>query len=397
MATRKTAPVGEYIPIDEAERMAQAAAGKALAAMPELEDFLEDQTDPDEIALENVLSELGSSGADAKVNVYQLDDKKNRAFVGSFLPGDFSIEQIQLQYGAGEYAVEVRKDKKWLKKTTVKIAAPRNNAIMAQPQIAQPQVETGKILETMQNGFKEMGAMFATALSGLAANQAKPKSSLETLQELQMMKEIIGGNTPIVHPPAADPLQMVELAMNLAEKIQPRTGEPGTGEVILEAIKNFAPLLGQAAQQRQQIASPTVPQLSHNPAPTMYPANPEPGPFNQPQNIQPTQPAQETDQMNFARKMYLNLLVSNAQADNDPTTYAQMLLDITGEQAALEFANAPDWFEKLCTEEPRAANFRAWFDELRMVVIELTKPENTGINGDNQANSGPAPAPDNVL
>lgn len=396
MAARKQQPVGEFIPMDEAERMAQVAAGKALAAMPELEDFIEDQSDPDEIALENVLSELGSSGADAKVNVYQLDDKKNRAFVGSFLPGDFSIEQIQLQYGAGEYAVEVRKDKKWLKKTTVKIAAPRNVSAMTIQQPAVPAIETGKIIETMQSGFKEMGAMFAAALSGLAANQPKPKTAMETLQELQMMKEIIGVNNQPAAP-AADPMQMMEIAMSLAEKIQPRVGEPGTGEVIMEAIKGFAPLLQQGMQRQQQAVPVMVPQLQHAQitapiAPTLQIPDGVPAPVTQMQ----TQPT-ETDEMNLARKMYLNLLVSNAQANNDPSTYANLMLDLAGEQAALEFANDPQWFEKLCAEEPRAANFREWFDELRMMVLELTKPENEGINDEDKANNGPIFPANNTL
>ncbi len=393
MATRNKQPVGEFIPADDAERIAQMAAGKALAAVPEFEEF-EDQSDPDEIALENVLSELGSSGADAKVNVYQLDDKKNRAFVGSFLPGDFSIEQIQLQYGAGEYAVEVRKDKKWLKKTTVKIAAPRNVSAMTIQQPVAPAIETGKIIETMQSGFEKMATMFAGALGNLAANQPKPKTAMETLQELQMMKEIMGvHNQPSA--PAADPMQMMEIAMNLAEKIHPRTGEPGTGEVIMEAIKGLAPLL-QQGMQRQQAAPVMVPQLQHVqiPAP-VAPALQMPDGTAAP--VTQTQPAQETDEMNLARKMYLNLLVSNAQADNDPSTYANLMLDLAGEQAALEFANDPQWFEKLCAEEPRAANFRAWFDELRMTVLELTKPENSGINEGDKANNGPTPAPDNVL
>lgn len=397
MAARKQ-PVGEFIPLDEAERMAQAAAGKALAAMPDIEEYLEDQSDPDEIALENVLSELGSSGADAKVNVYQLDDKKNRAFVGSFLPGDFSIEQIQLQYGAGEYAVEVRKDKKWLKKTTVKIAAPRNINAMAAP-LPVTGIGDTKILETMQAGFKEMSAMFANALGGLVANQPKPKTAMEMLQELQMMKEIMGVNNQPAAP-AADPMQMMEIAMSLAEKIQPRVGEPGTGEVIMEAIKGFAPLLQQGLQNQRQTAPVMMPQLQHNPVITtsQHIRIPENMPANPDAPMTPVStPTGEDEQMNLARKMYLNLLVSNAQANNDPSTYANLMLDLAGEQAALEFANDPQWFEKLCAEEPRAANFREWFDELRMMVLELTKPENEGINEGDKANNGPTPDPDNVL
>jgi len=78
--------------------------------------------------------------------------------------------------------------------------------------------------------------------------------------------------------------------------------------------------------------------------------------------------------------MYLNMLIANAHADNDPATYAQLMIDLVGDEAAIQFANAPDWFEQLCAEEPRAANFRKWFEELRIVVLELTKPEVPDMN-----------------
>ena len=80
--------------------------------------------------------------------------------------------------------------------------------------------------------------------------------------------------------------------------------------------------------------------------------------------------------MSIARKLYLNLLLSNAANDNDTMTYANLMLDVAGEDAAVEFANKPDWYETLCNEEPRAAQYPEWFGRLRNDVLELTKPEN---------------------
>lgn len=88
--------------------------------------------------------------------------------------------------------------------------------------------------------------------------------------------------------------------------------------------------------------------------------------------------------MNLARKMYLNMLISNAAADNDPATYATMMLDIVGEVEAAKFANNPEWFRMLCNEEPRAANYEAWFSEMRGFILELTKPEITDINDESE-------------
>ena len=356
MAAPRKKPESEFIPLDEAERMMQNAAGRALASQPDPEpeppQYVED--DADEIALANVIADLGGPGIDAKVNVYQLDQNRNKAFVRAFLPTEFSMEAVQSEYGPGDYEIHVRKDGRLATRKVIKIAVPKN-----QPQnIPAPAMETGKIIESMQNGFKEMGTMFANALAGLAANQPKPKSSMEMLQELQMMRDIMGGNSA---PAGPDPMQLFEMATQIAEKITPRTGEPGAGEVILNAIKEFGPVISQAAQNAAANRVAPIQPQNHTqlPAPAATPS-----------------PTPEPDPMLFnARKMYLNLLIGNAQADNDPSTYAQLMLDVAGEQAAIEFAAAPDWFEKLCAEEPRATGFKPWFEELRSMVIELTKPE----------------------
>lgn len=382
MATpRSKARTGEVLPPpDDEERQAQAAIGRQMMQYPDPDIYtpeLPAEDDPDDIALANVIADLGGPGVDAKVNVYQLDANRNKAFVRSYLPAEFSLENVQSEYGPGDYEIHVRKDGKLATRKVLKIATPKNT-----PTLQPMQVDNSRaIMETMQNGFKEMGAMFANALAGLAANQPKPKTTMEMLQEMTMMRELMGGN----QPPAtsADPLAMVEMAMNLAEKIQPRVGEPGTGEVILEAIKNFGPLLGKAAAQAQTQSVSMPPQLQHNPAPIPDSAIPQ-GVITVPQ-----QPPQETEQMNLARKMYLNLLVKNAEVGNDTLTYANLMLDVAGEDEAIAFANRPDWFETLCVEEPRAANLRPWFDQLRNDILELTKPEDTGIS----TGTPPEPAP----
>ena len=93
--------------------------------------------------------------------------------------------------------------------------------------------------------------------------------------------------------------------------------------------------------------------------------------------------------MNFARKMFLNMLISNAKADNEPSTYAAMIIDMTGEKKAREFAAAPDWFDQLCKEEPRAVDYRAWFQELKDSVEEMLKPDEQepGLTTDNAADT----------
>ena len=370
MATRKQV-TQEFIPSDNDERTAQIMAARGMpdtppAIMERPEPEIYEETE-DEI-LANVIADLGGPGIDAKVNVYQLDQNRNKAFVRAYLPAEFSLESIQSEYGSGDYEIHVRKDGRLATRKVVKIAAPKTP-----PNVMIPSQVTGisdaKILETMQNGFKEMGAMFANALSSLTANQPKPKSTMEMLQEMQLMREIMGGNSPA--QPATNPMEIITLAKELAETITPRVGEPGTGEVIMSALKTVAPMLqnamvAQAQNMPAPMPAPQIPAIQQNPI---------------------AQPAQnpQGDDMNFARKMFLNMLISNAKADNEPSTYAAMIIDMTGEEKAREFSAAPDWFEQLCKEEPRAIDYREWFQELKDSVEEMLKPDaqEPGLTTDN--------------
>lgn len=366
MATRKQT-AQEFIPSDDTERTSQIIAARGMPDTPpaivERDEFEETE---DEI-LANVIADLGGPGIDAKVNVYQLDQNRNKAFVRAYMPSEFSLESLQSEYGPGDYEIHVRKDGRLATRKVVKIATPKNpNPVSLTPHTG---VGDTKIIEAMQNGFKEMGAMFANALSGLAANQPKAKSTMEMLQELQLMREIMGAN---VQAQQVDPLKILDVATNLAEKITPRTGEPGNNEILLEAIKNFGPILVNAAQQKQPLS------LQNQPLPQI-------------QQLPQTQQITETLsnhsenkgllQMQMMKKYYLGLLVSQAQNDNDPLTYANMMLDIIGEEKSLELVNADNWFERLCAEEPRASGYKAWFESMRECIIELTKPESNDTTG----------------
>lgn len=338
---------GEYLPADENP------VNYLPASVPD--------DDPDDVALANVIAELGTESGDAVVNVYQIDDKKNRAFVGSFSPSDFSIGLIQSQFGAGEYRVEVRQNKRWLKKSTIRIASQKTPPIgsVAPP----PTIDAAKIIETMQSGFSQLGQMFAGAIGQLAQNQPKPKSTMEMLQEMQLMKEIMWAGTQVQSGP--DPMQLFEMATNIAEKITPRQGEPGAGELILEAMKNFGPVLQKAA---------------NTPAPTFspVPAVPAPPPVTAPVTVPQDE---EMFVQNMARKMFINMLVGNAR--NDPEfervpTYANMLIDTVGEDSARQLVELPDWFERLSAENSGAMPYKAWFEKLRAAVIEVLTDDDSG-------------------
>lgn len=357
MARAPKAVSGDVITQDELERRAQIAAGREMPDTPAL--FYAPEPERDELEesedeiLANVIADLGGPGVDAKVNVYQLDAQRNKAFVRSYLPAEFSLENIQAEYGPGDYEVHVRRDGRLATRKVIKIATPK-----VPQQVPVPQSDNREIIAAMNSGFQQMASMFSQSLERLVTAQPKPKTTMETLQELTMMRDIMGGNVA-QQAPAQNPMEIIELAKTLAENITPRTGEPGTGEIILETLKNIGPLLMNAQRNMP------MPVVAHAP---QMPAIPQTPALQQ-------NPVPETDEMSIQRKIFLAMLIRNAANNNDPETYANMLLDQASEAEILEFAHREDWFELLCKEAPSAAPYRPWFEEMRLMVLDLTKPE----------------------
>jgi hypothetical protein len=332
-----------------------------LVSRPQQEELLE--ADPEDVAVQNVIADLGGAGADAKVNVYQLDENRSKSFVGSYLPTEFSLERVQDRYGPGAYEIHVRSGGKLATRKIIKIATPK--IVETAPTNG---IDADKLIGTMNHGFQQMGAMFAQALAGLAATQPKPKSTTEMLQEMALMKELMGGNQPPVPP--QDPLAMINLAVELSEKIRPREGEPSAGEIILEAVKNFAPAINEmvAAKQAQEAPAMPVGMLPQHPvSPPPIPGPMVPVPASSPQ--------MEQDEMNVAFQIYCRTLLGAAANDADPMTYANNILDLAQEDQVLAFVNRSDWFSEVVRVLPDAAKFAPWFGQLRTDILELTKPE----------------------
>lgn len=319
--------------------------------------MIADEAAPEEMALENIIADLGGEGADASIHVYRIVPGKSNAFVGQFSPLDFSLEHLQINYGAGEYKIHVRQNGRLRANKTIAIAVPRSGAQNVQLSRPDTRDDMRQVIETMQSGFSGMATMMQQTIQAMIANQPKPKTTLETLQELQLMKGVFGDSAP-----RQDPMQVIELASSLAEKIQPRTGEVGNGEILLEAIKSFGPMLAAGAAQQQ--AAQTPPQF----------ALPQPAHAALPQNQPP-----ESEEIMFA-KMYLNMLIKHAENEHDPELYAEVVLDTVGTDKALDFLGRPDWLDSLAGLNPRVKEptIAVWLNSLRSQIILLTSETEPG-------------------
>lgn len=355
------------------------------------------EDEPDR-ALENVLADLGGEN-DAKVNVYLLEPGKGSAFVGSFEPSNFSIEEIQRTYGPGEYKIHVRRDGRLVANRTIRVAAPKNPIVSAGVSGVDKN-EIAKLVEGMNNGFSTLANMIAQTVQAVAANQPKAKTTQEILQEMMLMKEIV---TPAATGGGENSIELFLKGIEFAKGITPRESEPGANEIILEAIKNFGGMFAQMKPVPRPAApsgmiAPAVPAAGAAPVAPTVPAAPAapaapavPGANAAP--VAPTPQPLTDENMNLVKTIYLNTLLSNAKADNDPMTYANMALDLLGENQVLALVNRPDWFELLCSEIPEAANYREWFDEMRSNIFVLTGGDSGAMN---TGETKPEPAPDAI-
>lgn len=321
--------------------------------------------DDAETELNNVLADLGGSN-DAKINVYKLDNGK-RAFVGAFTPSDFSLETIQINYGGGDYDIQVRVSGRFLKRKMVTIAKP---IVSPNQNVNQNQNE---LLQVIMKGFETMNQQIVNL------TQNKPeKTTLDTLNELKLMKEIFGSDNSQGKTGSGE-LQLFLQGIEFAKQTLPKEGETSFTDLALEAVKSLAPAITNAqANNRPPVATVLPP--ANQPLVTKSPAPLE--------NVESPEPTPESQNMNPIMKMYLNTLIAHAEKDHDPVVYADVVLDTIGDDAALQFVARDDWFEVLAVIDERVKAHEQWFIQLRQAILQLTEPETADNNGDINVQSG---------
>ena len=341
--------------------------------------------------------EFGSGVAEEiEVRIYRLEAGKPNEYIEAMPKSQFSRDTIRNTYGGGTYQFVARFRNKILSRAVERIARPLLG--MNSGPMAASAFTPDKMQEVLRGELGQIGQMFTTALDRMmqvvTQSQPKAKTTTELLQELQMMREIMGGN--VAPSPPQDPYAILALATELAGKMSPQPNDENS--LLMEGIKQFGPLLTNLAGGQQGPQGSSAQGLNNQPR-VLPPLPPQPRPIpSQTMPANSSAPIIQPDEanMNMMINMYLKTLVANAQADNDPMTYAQAIMDFMGDDEAVKLANNPDWFKLLCERVPEAAPFEVWFNELREGIIYLTKPDEPGTPADIQNNDGAANAADPV-
>ena len=220
------------------------------------------------------------------------------------------------------------------------------------------------------NGIVQLQGMILEGFQKLAeaikpvATQVQP-SRRELLEEMQLMAAMFQPKQQAA-PDPMNAFAMLREVMALSKTLTPSpavatdgNGEVNTTVTLLNlADKYFGNLL---EAKKQQSTQPVLP-------------SPDVIPFNQPAAI-------SEDETVIQMKAFAKMLCSQAAINGDVELYANMILDNADEQQILEFINKPDWFESLSSFAPDVSKYRAWFDELRSALIEMTTPEPAETSG----------------
>lgn len=313
-------------------------------------DLLEEVAPPD-VALQKLLGELDASQARSSVRVEKREREngvKKWVFLFECGPSEFSITEIQEEYGAGDYRVRVygpimEGTERYgiLAAPVISIGEPRGkrNTPSAQPAIT----------------AQDVAQIVVQTLSQM---QPKAPSRMELLEEMRVMRDVLGGNAaPVVTQPAPQKSFMEQAQEMLAftKMLQGErmpTDEEGNVDsgtlVLTKGMETLQKFLDMAASQRN-----AVPIMS----PSNVPALPNP--------VKTLSP--EEEEMN----LLVSSLLAAAKFNMSVESFAKTAHEKLPDEMFDALMNDESWWQVLCAIIPGAVPHQEWFTKLRARIIEI--------------------------
>lgn len=290
--------------------------------------------------LDEVLAELG--GLDGgHVQVRRLDSRGGPPeFVGNYRPEEVTgeaslLQQIQDDFGGGEYLIHVRDGSGFKANRRIKVAERKRAA----PDAGASTLAAA--MDRMQSQFNQL----------LQAVVTRPQASESDTEEKVLARMKLMAD--IVRPQASGGLDATALMDTLTKGIELGQkmnggGDDNTGAVMLQSLRTFEAML------RQPMARRPVPAPGAGHAAAPAPALPA-------ATAAPAAPG--GDEVTAMRQL-LQVVLAGAERDGDPAVYAALLLDQLGDEAAQELLQQADPVGMLIQFEPAAAAHREWLDTL---------------------------------
>lgn len=321
--------------------------------------LISDETEDDELSA--LLASLGE-GTNSAVKIYRQGPGGYRdlTLLTEWLPGDFSEMRLQREFGGGHFRIHVRDGRKILKNIELKVAAPVSSVPAAADALAPIRNELSQLAGIVRDLVQVVARPAAPAVP-------PAQSRKEFFEEMVLMKSILGGGAPRERDPTEALLKMIEVQKQLGGLLGGGDNEPGANTLILKGLETIATAM-QASRAQQTAAAPAM----------MQPALP--GVVGAEQAPPAPQQNEEMEML----KMYLRMLLGDAEQDLDPQGWAIMIAQKVDPATISGMLVPENWFDALAALEPKVTHYREWFSDLRTMVLEILKeqgvPDITGGN-----------------
>ena len=337
--------------------------------------------------LTRAVDQLGEAGEGGRVNVYRqgVGGHRDIEFLDEYTPGEFSIKAVQRDYGAGIYRAHVQDaGGVMVANKSFRVGKPRRGevpaSIAANTPAALPSAPASSDLVTF------MQTMQATMIAGfkeIAQAIQPPKQGLGVEEAIKLMAAVRGMQPEHVPENGAHGLGALKQLSEILEVIEDIRGPvDGKGNVSMlgvlsRALDKLADPLGEV------IATVAKNKIDKTPALAAALAAPD-SPTTETRTMTPQQQREQI-------VAFLPMLIAQAAADNDPATYAEMLIDNVAEADIRPWLERADWFDELQKMDERVKPYQRWFEEFRECVAEgLTPPADASTTAAQSPRAGDA-------
>jgi hypothetical protein len=318
---------------------------------------------------ENIFSAL-SGDAEAYLMIYrEITGYRDKELITSVPADKYDLGELvvflQGNYGGGDYRIIGYKDKKIAANQLIKIAHKIKSA-------GEQPSETMGVMDAMRQMMQENQRLIMQLSE---RGQGGPqKTTRDMLEELMIMKEVMGNNSPQV-----DPMAMMTQTLGMLKDLGVVGGDNQSeslgGNDQLSAMMGMVGKLAEsAAKQPQQLPQPQLPQQFRQPLPPQHrPSvipqrlqNPLPRPNLRPQ-IDPSLIDQELRAemiKNPMLKYGLEMLIVQAKEKIDAGEVAEKVINFLPENDIKAFLLAPKSFETLCSLKSEVMEHKEWVLDL---------------------------------
>ena len=348
-----------------------------------LED-IDDEPTQSQAHLESFLAEL-SADEKSVINVYREPRNGQRRLTHLFscAPGEYTLGgllgRIRDEFGGGEYRIHVRKDEKFLLNRGISIEAPKQPASLPPPQ---PELNPNLLLDGVQRIMDVQESRFLRLLERLTPQTDPAALAVQMLTAMAQFKEMM---QPAPQPQQQNTESLLDTVKTILE-IQSMIGKPGESnvtDVIVEAVKSFAPQFMQLGEvQKQQNAVIAAGQQNMSRLAQLATARKTPAPGAGQAVSTPTADATTMSALDGYLKQACNALMPLAlqPVQPFPETIAMSVIQTIpaiAHEMVLEFLKQPNWIEYFANMDRRINDNEAaysWFWDVRDAIIEQLEP-----------------------